>query len=150
MPNDLNDGADAQDMAEVFDETNITRDGEDIAHPDVARDVFDVTSEPEDSEPLDGDDAAFDPDLADEAELGSLLEQDDGVDDETSAPFDDEADLVSGEDAGAADFEAGESEGEGEDEAPATHDPDVERRLDHGLEETFPASDPVSISPSGD
>lgn len=44
---------------------------------------------------------------------------------------------------------AGEAE-RGEEQAPATHDPDVERRLDHGLEETFPASDPVSISPSGD
>jgi hypothetical protein len=31
-----------------------------------------------------------------------------------------------------------------------TSDPHTERQLDHGLEETFPASDPVSISPGAD
>ena len=31
MPLDLDDDADSQDMAETFDETNITPDGEDIA-----------------------------------------------------------------------------------------------------------------------
>jgi len=29
-------------------------------------------------------------------------------------------------------------------------DPHVDRQLDHGLEETFPASDPVSIQPGSD
>lgn len=29
-------------------------------------------------------------------------------------------------------------------------DPHVEKALDHGIEETFPASDPVSISPGAD
>ncbi len=115
MPNDLNDGADAQDQAEVFDETNITRDGDDIAHPDLARDVLDVTSELEDSRSSDDDDAAFDPDLADEAEMESLLDADDGVDDEGAAPFHDEGDLVSDEDVRTADFDA-EGDGEGDQE----------------------------------
>jgi hypothetical protein len=30
------------------------------------------------------------------------------------------------------------------------HDPHVEEQLDSGLEETFPASDPVSINPGSD
>ena len=29
-------------------------------------------------------------------------------------------------------------------------DPHVEKQLDHGLKETFPASDPVSINPGAD
>jgi len=92
MADDLNDGADAQDQAEVFDETNITRDGDDIAHPDMARDVFDVTREDEDSEPLEAGGADFDPDLADEAELEFELELDDGVDEPRVLA--DDADLV--------------------------------------------------------
>jgi hypothetical protein len=32
----------------------------------------------------------------------------------------------------------------------ATADPHTEKNLDHGLDETFPASDPVSISPGAD
>ncbi len=33
---------------------------------------------------------------------------------------------------------------------PVEHDPHQEKNLDEGLEETFPASDPVSISPGAD
>ena len=33
---------------------------------------------------------------------------------------------------------------------PDQSDPHTERNLDKGLEETFPASDPVSISPGAD
>lgn len=36
------------------------------------------------------------------------------------------------------------------DQAPDESDPHTERNLDLGLEETFPASDPVSISPGAD
>jgi hypothetical protein len=36
------------------------------------------------------------------------------------------------------------------DEVPDERDPHTERNLDKGLEETFPASDPVSISPGAD
>ena len=35
-------------------------------------------------------------------------------------------------------------------EASGGEDPHTEKNLDHGLEETFPASDPVSISPGAD
>jgi hypothetical protein len=35
-------------------------------------------------------------------------------------------------------------------EQPDTSDPHTERQLDNGLKETFPASDPVSISPGAD
>jgi len=35
-------------------------------------------------------------------------------------------------------------------EAASESDPHVEENLDRGLEETFPASDPVSISPGAD
>jgi hypothetical protein len=36
------------------------------------------------------------------------------------------------------------------DDVPDDSDPHTERNLDKGLEETFPASDPVSISPGAD
>jgi hypothetical protein len=66
------------------------------------------------------------------------------------------ADLVSDEDISSADMEAGSPE----DEVEAAADNDeptsawaerpAERRLDHGLEGTFPASDPVPINPGSD
>ena len=148
MASDVNDGADAQDQAEIFDETNITRDGDDIAHPDMARDVFDVTREDEDSEPLEAGGADFDPDLADEAELEFELELDDGVDEPRVLA--DDADLVANDDASPADYEADNLSDEDlrgvgyDDETP------TERRLDEGLKETFPASDPVAINPGAD
>jgi hypothetical protein len=37
-----------------------------------------------------------------------------------------------------------------DDRKPPEHDPHVEDQLDHGLKETFPASDPVSINPGAD
>lgn len=37
-----------------------------------------------------------------------------------------------------------------EDPKPDKAKPHVEKQLDHGLEETFPASDPVSINPGAD
>jgi len=64
---DVDDDADSQDLAEVFDETNITQDGYDIADPDMAPDLYDVTSAEDDDdedEPEDPDD--FDPDEIDE------------------------------------------------------------------------------------
>jgi len=33
---------------------------------------------------------------------------------------------------------------------PTTADPHIDKNLDHGLDETFPASDPVSILPGAD
>jgi len=35
-------------------------------------------------------------------------------------------------------------------DVPEEADPHVEKQLDHGLKETFPASDPVSINPGAD
>ena len=79
MSLDLDYDADDQDQAETFDETNITDDGGDIAHPDMERDVLDVTHAEEDDEDDDFDDEAadedFDPDEADDAEIDSMLEE---------------------------------------------------------------------------
>lgn len=36
------------------------------------------------------------------------------------------------------------------DDVEQDHDPHTEKQLDHGLKETFPASDPVSINPGAD
>ena len=36
------------------------------------------------------------------------------------------------------------------DDIPDDSDPHTEKQLDHGLKETFPASDPVSINPGAD
>jgi hypothetical protein len=36
------------------------------------------------------------------------------------------------------------------DDVPEESDPHTEKQLDHGLKETFPASDPVSINPGAD
>lgn len=156
MAADLEMDADEQDMAEVFDETNITEDGEDIAHPDMERDVFDVTSaedDADDDEFADEDDEDFDPDQADDAELDSMMEEDDGIDSPRSLGRD-EGDVVTATDESPADYQGGADASEDDDEADARSDgsasPRKQRELDHGLEETFPASDPVSINPGAD
>jgi len=56
---------DAEDVAEVVDETNLTEDGEDIANFDEMPGVLDVTSTIDDADEGDGDD---DPELFDEDE----------------------------------------------------------------------------------
>jgi len=56
---------DAEDIAEVMDETNLTEDGEDIANFDEMPRVLDVTSAIDDADEGDGDD---DPELFDEDE----------------------------------------------------------------------------------
>jgi len=56
---------DAEDIAEVVDETNLTEDGEDIANFDEIPRVLDVTSTIDDADEGDGDD---DPELFDEDE----------------------------------------------------------------------------------
>ena len=43
-----------------------------------------------------------------------------------------------------------DTEEHGEDRKGPKVKPHVEKQLDHGLEETFPASDPVSINPGAD
>jgi hypothetical protein len=138
---DVDDDADSQDLAEVFDETNITEDGFDIADPDMARDVYDVTTAEDDDDedqPEDPDD--FDPDQLDEAEREQMLEEDDGVDATRVLPPD-EADLVpAGGDAPEDDVIRDESELAG------TPDKKIlDERLDEALEATFPASDPFDV-----
>jgi hypothetical protein len=108
MP-DLEQDADSQDMAEVYDEENTTEDGGDIAEPDLALDVYDVVTAADDSDddqPRDPED--FDPDDIDEAEREAMLEEDDGIDDDDG----DEAtagsaDLVIDGDGSPADFQGG-------------------------------------------
>ena len=156
MAADPNEPADAQDAAEVFDETNTTRDGQDIAHPDMARDVYDVTSAADDADEDESDDDDFDPDEADDAQLDEMLEAAEGVDEPRSF-LDDDGDRVASDDARPTDYESetlsdADIASLGYDDArkPAEHDPHVEDQLDHGLKETFPASDPVSINPGAD
>ncbi|MHB8529046.1 MAG: hypothetical protein ACYC8V_05985 [Caulobacteraceae bacterium] len=163
MTPDVNEDADSQDLAEVFDETNITSDGRDIAHPDMAPDVFDVTmaaGDDDDDEAV--DDGDFEPDEADETEIDRMLARDDGIDEPNPPTIDDEA-LVASDDDSSADFEStvlsddqtaelGYRDRPGR--APSQPSPPRQRlvddRLDEGLEETFPASDPVSINPGAD
>jgi len=148
MPDLEDNEADGQDPAEVFDEENITEDGRDIATSDLQRDVYDVTSDDGDAtEALEADDD-FDPDLADEAELEQIVMAEEDLDEPRSFARDD-ADIVAEDDIGPADLEAGsltadDARDDDEDRSRA----DVDRDLDRGLEETFPASDPVSISPA--
>ncbi|HEV2366032.1 MAG TPA: primosomal protein [Caulobacteraceae bacterium] len=161
MP-DVSLDSDSQDLAETFDETNITNDGGDIADPDMAPDVFDVTQADDDAEDeaLEGAEAdSFDPDAADEAELEAMLESDDGVDEPNPPTFDNE-EIVATDDRSSADYEPKSVSDEElaelgyrpKDKGSAFNKErrEQEKRLDEGLEETFPASDPVSISPGSD
>jgi len=124
MPRPEDSEPDGQDLAEVFDEENITEDGRDIATSDLQRDVYDLTSAPEDAtEALEPQDD-FDPDAADEAELEEIVMADEDLD----APRGftrDNADLVSDEDVSTADLEAGEAAGRGPNA--------VDEALDEGL-----------------
>ena len=140
-PNDDND----QSLAETSDEENITPDGRDIATSDLQREVYDMTSAAADADEAPEDD--FDPDAADAAELEAA---DEHLDEPRSFERDD-VDLIAADDARPADAEP---EGIADDEletlgfridAAAADDP-TDAALDEALKETFPASDPVSIS----
>jgi hypothetical protein len=65
MPTDTD--YDAQDTAEVLDETNLTDDGEDIANFDEIQDVYDVTQAEGDGDEDDFDDEDLE-DIDDELE----------------------------------------------------------------------------------
>jgi hypothetical protein len=145
-PNDFE--PDGQDQAEVFDEENITRDGYDIATSDMQPNLFDATSVDEDAnEALEPDDD-FDPDTADEAELEEIVMAEEDLDEPRSFARDD-SDLVSDEDLSPADLEAGALSDDDETGDEASRQA-LDRALDRDLEETFPASDPVSISRGAD
>ncbi|HUO23864.1 MAG TPA: hypothetical protein VMU59_15220 [Caulobacteraceae bacterium] len=107
---DDNDGADAQDLAEAFDETH--REGEDP-------NLFDRED-------------ALDPDLDSRAYDAVRADGEDEEDEDEDDDFDDDED---------------EDDEEDDDEvievrSPAGHE---DERLDEGLEESFPASDPPAV-----
>jgi hypothetical protein len=105
MP-DQPDEIEGQDLAEVFDEENITPDGRDIATSDLQPDVYDVTSSDEDTDDALAPQDDFDPDAIDEAELEEIVMTEEDLD-EPRAVARDDADLVADDDLGPADFEAG-------------------------------------------
>ena len=121
------DDFEGQDLAEVFDEENITEDGYDIATSDLQRDVYDATSVEEDADEAREPQDDFDPDQADEAELEQIVMADDDLDEPRSFARDD-ADLVADDDISPADMEAG-----------ASPDDDVEALGDDGEEGPFRA-----------
>lgn len=108
MPDIDADEPDGQDLAEVFDEENITEDGRDIATSDMQRDVYDVTASDEDAIDALQPDDDFDPDTADEAELEEIVMAEEDLDfDEPRSFARDNADLVADDDLSPADLEAG-------------------------------------------
>lgn len=145
MPDFDDADTDGQDLAEVFDETNTTEDGFDIADPDMAPDVYDVTSAEDDDQDEDEDPDDFDPDRMDEAERERMLEEDEGVDSPRILPPD-AADLVPATLESIADGDLTADERPTEDSLPdqAPGD-DLDVRLDEALKGTFPASDPLAL-----
>jgi hypothetical protein len=148
MPDPEDPQPDDQDVAETFDEENITPDGRDIATSDMQRDVFDVTSAPQDARAALTPDDDWDPDSADEAEQEEVVRVEEDLD--RARPITrDGADLVEN-DGETADFESNsladdDIEALGYDAADREDD-SLDAELDEGLEETFPASDPVAVS----
>lgn len=165
MPN-MQDDFHGQASAETLDETNLTKDGKSIANFDTLREVRDFTAASDDDD-LDGDNG----------ELNEAEFEDDAIDaDGLEAARDDEglrrtlrpANDVDTDDDQPGDYQALASgdPGEGDDENPPQEVPDdgdhtpeeqpmeadehVDKQLDKGLKETFPASDPVSINPGAD
>lgn len=155
---------DDQDRAEVLDETNLTEDGGNIANFDEISDVYDATAAADDSDIDDldpeRDEAEFD---AAEFDDGDLTEDRDDAGLRTSPEdrsFAADEDRVTTEDERSRNYEASGGTGDESDktgissdpgeDAPDEKDPHVDRQLDKGLKETFPASDPVSINPGAD
>jgi hypothetical protein len=157
VPDPEDNELEGQDLAEVFDEENITEDGRDIATSDMQRDVYDVTSSDEDATDALRPDDDFDPDDADEAELEEIVMAEEDLDfDEPRSFARDNADLVSDEDISSGDMEAGVADDvlEAEDYNDALPSgrsgSTAESKLDQGPEGTFPASDPVPVNPGLD
>lgn len=139
----------AQDRAEILDETNLTEDGEALANFDEIPDVFDATAAEDDDDLDEDDDEAFEDDDVE------------AIDDELDAARDDEGLDIRREPLAAdnstpggvptdaekpSDLEGGARPEDVDEE----RDPHTDRQLDKGLKETFPASDPVSINPGAD
>lgn len=71
----------------------------------------------------------------------------------TSVEDDDELEFEDGDELDdIEDDDEFDEDGDDDEEAELSHrgGRDTERELDHGLKETFPASDPVSINPGAD
>ncbi len=182
---------DPQDLAEVFDETNVNDEAEfatadetlDVydftsalgdARDDVARDASDVdpdTLEDEEVETDEDVDDRLDDDLEDEKDNEDIDEEDldaeDGVielgRDEAAVETVADVDQLSGGDDGDQSDEAESDElseddltelgyrdeppkpGARPEDQPDESVPHQEELLDEGVEETFPASDPVSV-----
>lgn len=156
------DGADAQDRAETLDETNLTEDGEDIANFDDLVDVYDATTRrgDDDVEGLEDeqDEADFEDEDVDAIRLADDERDDEGLDSEsdqlTSETDDNEVTTMTAEPRTFESEDLSDEEKQAlpfhDDRKPAENDPHTEKQLDHGLKETFPASDPVSINPGAD
>ncbi len=158
---DPNDG-EAQDRAETLDETNLTEDGEDIANFDEIVDVYDaVTAQGDDDDDVaeDADDLSIDDDELDDLDTTNDDERDDEGQDIDLEPLaarnrsnDNLENTTMGEQPRS--FEATENTDTETDADETPKAPpsklSTERQLDHGLKETFPASDPVSINPGAD
>lgn len=154
--------SDPQDRAEVLDETNLTADGGNIANFDEISDVYDATSASDDSDIDDldpeRDEAEFDAAEFDDSDLTE--DRDDAglraAPEDRSFAYDE--DRVSTEDERTRNYEVSGGTGDENDATrvdpaetvPEEKDPHVDRQLDKGLKETFPASDPVSINPGAD
>ena len=155
----------AQDRAETLDETNLTEDGEDIANFDEIPDVYDATSAVGDADDED--------DIEDPDDLGVDDDDFDEVDEDTeSEGRDDEGTDIDLEPLAAHNRTSDNPETSIMSEQPRSFEPkpvsegedahaddkpkappsklDTDEQLDHGLKETFPASDPVSINPGAD
>lgn len=160
----IDNGSDPQDRAEVLDETNLTADGGNIANFDEISDVYDATSASDDADIDDldpeRDEADFD---AAEFEDSDLTEDRDdaglrAAPEDRSFAYDE--DRVTTENERSRNYEASGGTGDDSDktgvspdpgeDAADEKDPHVDRQLDKGLKETFPASDPVSINPGAD
>jgi hypothetical protein len=161
---DPGDG-EAQDRAETLDETNLTEDGEDIANFDEIPDVYDaVTAQGDEDDDVaeDADDLSIDDDLEDLDTTNDNDERDDEGQDIDLEPLaahnrtsDNPEDFTMGEQprsfepSAQTDQAAAETDTDETKKAPPSK-LSTERQLDHGLKETFPASDPVSINPGAD
>ena len=135
---------DSQDSAEIFDEDNYNTDEQlnEMRTFEEMPDVLDVTTargDRDDDEAVALDAGEFDPEAFDN-EID--LEEDNELDYRASG--EDE-----GEDAARLGLEGAESPTELATGADPSED-ELQGRLDTGLEQTFPASDPVSITRRGD
>jgi hypothetical protein len=158
----IDNESDPQDRAEVLDETNLTKDGGNIANFDEVSDVYDATSASDDADIDDldpeRDEAEFD---AAEFDDGDLTEERDDTGLRAASEdrsFATDVDDISGERSRTRNYETSGGTGDENDATqvdPAEAVPDekdehVDKQLDKGLKETFPASDPVSINPGAD